>query len=193
VTELACIIERDGELILVRAPAPGIWQGGPWNGDLLGPDASVGFLSMLGRRSRLRLPPGAGGRVVDTGRHGSTQALAVSFGDVLVRLDPHATSSHERETASHSGASVAGLHMKSPSSGRFWRRPTPNDAPFVEDGQLVQKGDPIGLLEVMKTFTRLSYDGPNLPERARVVRVVPEDGDDVDAGSVLLELEPEAQ
>jgi biotin carboxyl carrier protein len=42
----------------------------------------------------------------------------------------------------------------------------------------------------MKTFTRVQYGGAGLPERARVVAVLANDGDDVEQGSALFELEP---
>ena len=42
----------------------------------------------------------------------------------------------------------------------------------------------------MKTFNRLVYQGDLLPERARIDRVVPDDGDDVVRGDALLELSP---
>jgi acetyl-CoA carboxylase biotin carboxyl carrier protein len=47
----------------------------------------------------------------------------------------------------------------------------------------------VALLEVMKTFNRVQYGGSGLPERARVLRVVPSDGDDLAAGDAILELE----
>ena len=47
----------------------------------------------------------------------------------------------------------------------------------------------MALIEVMKTFNRVTYGGDDVPERARVKRIVPADGDDVEAGDVLIELE----
>jgi acetyl-CoA carboxylase biotin carboxyl carrier protein len=55
-------------------------------------------------------------------------------------------------------------------------------------GDIVQHGQTIGLLEVMKTFNRLVYQGDALPERATIERVVPNDGDDVIRGNVILAL-----
>ena len=76
-------------------------------------------------------------------------------------------------------------------SGRFYARPSPDKPPFVIQGQTVKTGDTIGLLEVMKTFNRLTYGGAGFPEAATVRRVVPADGDDLNAGDPLLELEVE--
>jgi acetyl-CoA carboxylase biotin carboxyl carrier protein len=36
--------------------------------------------------------------------------------------------------------------------GVFYRRPNPTSPPFVEEGQQVNSGDTICLIEVMKTF-----------------------------------------
>jgi acetyl-CoA carboxylase biotin carboxyl carrier protein len=73
-------------------------------------------------------------------------------------------------------------------SGRFYSRPSPNDPPFVSAGEIVQRGQTIGLLEVMKTFNRLVYQGDALPERAVVEKIVPGEGDDVVRGDVILAL-----
>ena len=58
----------------------------------------------------------------------------------------------------------------------------------MKAGDEIKTGAAVGLLEVMKTFNRITYGGPGLPETATVVRVVPSDGDDVEAGDPLLEL-----
>jgi acetyl-CoA carboxylase biotin carboxyl carrier protein len=59
----------------------------------------------------------------------------------------------------------------------------------VKAGETIERGRAVGLLEVMKTFSRVQYGGNDLPERARVRAVLPKDGDDVNAGDVILELE----
>ncbi|MBW1762694.1 MAG: hypothetical protein JRJ64_14580, partial [Deltaproteobacteria bacterium] len=51
-----------------------------------------------------------------------------------------------------------------------------------------QRGQTVGLLEVMKTFNRLVYQGDTLPEQATVERIVPNEGDDVVRGDVILAL-----
>jgi len=82
------------------------------------------------------------------------------------------------------------LAVRAPSSGRFWARPSPDRPPFVAPGDVVTAGQTVCLLEVMKTFNRITYGGPDLPERARVTAVRPADGDDLAGGDVILELEP---
>jgi len=54
----------------------------------------------------------------------------------------------------------------------------------------VTAGQTVCLLEVMKTFHRVTYAGADLSERARVLAIRPADGDDLAAGDILIELEP---
>ncbi|MEM9223876.1 MAG: acetyl-CoA carboxylase [Pseudomonadota bacterium] len=42
--------------------------------------------------------------------------------------------------------------------GTFYRRPSPDQPPYKEEGDTVAKGDVIGLVEVMKTFTEVKSD-----------------------------------
>ena len=78
----------------------------------------------------------------------------------------------------------------SPSSGRFYHRAAPDKPAFVSVGQILERGQTIGLLEVMKTFTRINYDDPKLPVRAKVVAILAGDQADLARGDVILRLEP---
>jgi acetyl-CoA carboxylase biotin carboxyl carrier protein len=68
--------------------------------------------------------------------------------------------------------------------GIFYRSPEPGAAPFVEIGDLVEPGQPVGLIEAMKLFSEV------LAEVAGRVREVPaKDGKLVQMGETLLVLE----
>ena len=45
---------------------------------------------------------------------------------------------------------------KAPMVGTFYRRPSPEEAPFVEVGSQVSPGDPLCMIEVMKLYTTIS-------------------------------------
>ncbi len=47
---------------------------------------------------------------------------------------------------------MATQEIKSPLPGTFYRRPSPEDDPYKNEGDAVAVGDVIGLVEVMKTF-----------------------------------------
>ena len=83
--------------------------------------------------------------------------------------------------------------MRSPHAGRFWHRPIPDGAAAFcrAVGSELEAGHTVGLIEVMKTFTHLRYGATGeLPERAKVVRFVAEDGAEVAEGEALIEIEP---
>jgi acetyl-CoA carboxylase biotin carboxyl carrier protein len=50
---------------------------------------------------------------------------------------------------------VAEQEVTSPLPGVFYRRPAPDQEPYVTEGQNVEAGDVIGLVEVMKTFNEV--------------------------------------
>ncbi|ANM32047.1 hypothetical protein ABI59_03000 [Acidobacteria bacterium Mor1] len=76
--------------------------------------------------------------------------------------------------------------MRAPTDGVFYRRPSPDAPAFVEAGQRVRGGQPVGLVEVMKTFNQVRYGGDDLPDEAEVVEIRADDGQEVQAGQVLI-------
>ncbi|MEO0362051.1 MAG: acetyl-CoA carboxylase [Pseudomonadota bacterium] len=74
--------------------------------------------------------------------------------------------------------------IRSPLPGTFYRRPSPDDPPFVEDGGDVAAGDVIGLIEVMKTFHEVKADAGGAKIRFKVENEAP-----VTAGAVLAEVD----
>ena len=45
--------------------------------------------------------------------------------------------------------------LRAPMVGTFYRRPSPDEQPFVEIGSKVSTGDPVCLIEVMKLYTTI--------------------------------------
>jgi acetyl-CoA carboxylase biotin carboxyl carrier protein len=78
------------------------------------------------------------------------------------------------------GAEEGLLQVRAPMIGTFYRRPSPQDQPFVEVGQRVAKGDPLGLIEVMKLYTTITA-----PEAGTVEQIPVEDGTLVEFDHVL--------
>ena len=73
--------------------------------------------------------------------------------------------------------------VKSPLPGIFYRRPSPEATPYVEEGQTVKAGEPIGLVEVMKSFHEVPAD-----EAGVAIRFLVENEEPVQIGQDLLEL-----
>jgi len=175
--------------VWILSPAVGWWIDPPPAGALLGAGSSFGRLACLSRRYQLVVPEGAAGRVVDGAR--SRRIVAVEYDEPLLRLVPLGAGTLELGDSATLGR-PAGAHLPAgtravvaPSDGVFYGAPSPGAEPYVRVGQPVHLGQPIGIVEVMKTFHQLTYAGPGFPERAEVVELRGRDGGEVRAGEVL--------
>jgi acetyl-CoA carboxylase biotin carboxyl carrier protein len=178
---------RDDGTLELLAPQPGLHRGAPEPGTSIAPGASLGELEVLGVLHRLRAPNDAYGIVVS-----AAPALArrpVDYATVLVVLDKSgAVQARAAEQKEHA-RETSGPTFKMPIGGRYYARPSPDAEPFVRVGDEVVLGQTVALIEVMKTFNRVTYGGAGLPKKARVKSIEKRDGDDVEAGEVLLTLE----
>ena len=180
-------VTEAGELVELRSPGVGIFRPRAADGDLIAPGQLLGHLETLGVRRELRVPEGVTGRVRSLAG-GNRTRVAVGYADVLASLSVADVVGASAKARSAKPESLT-LSFDAPMSGRFYGRPSPEEAPFVSPGDIVSRGQTIGLLEVMKTFNRLVYQGDALPQTARVVAVLPSDGDDVTRGQPILELD----
>jgi acetyl-CoA carboxylase biotin carboxyl carrier protein len=76
------------------------------------------------------------------------------------------------------------LEIKSPLPGTFYRKPSPDAAPFKVDGDSVTAADTVGLIEVMKTFHEVHAG----VEGAKITFLV-DDAEPIMAGQVIAEVE----
>ncbi len=74
----------------------------------------------------------------------------------------------------------------SPLPGVFYRKPGPDEEPYVKEGDKVNAGDTIGLIEVMKNFYEVKAE-----EDGIVVKFSADNEQVVDAGQELAVLEQE--
>lgn len=187
--KLELLVEKEGERVLLRSPEVGWFTCAVEKGQLLTAGASAGSVRSLGRSFELVVPAGATGRIVTD--KPERVHKPVGYGTTLYELAAHDAQTVTGEEETDNAAATGAPAFLAPHSGRFWHRPTPNDPPFVEVGAVVEAGQTIGLIEVMKTFTHLSYrPGPDLPQRARITGIPAGDGAEVTEGDALLEVEP---
>ena len=175
-------------LLHLVCPRVGLWRAAPRVGHAIVPHQGLGELEVLGRRYRLQAPEGALGRVVAVTDPGSARK-AMQWGGTLLVIDSASMGLGASETTNESAradAGGAGEWLRSPSSGRFYCRPTPDQPAFIAPGDEIETGDTFVLLEVMKTFTRLQFQGPELPDRALVAEIAVADGDEVDFDTPLM-------
>ncbi|MDE2791135.1 MAG: acetyl-CoA carboxylase [Paracoccaceae bacterium] len=74
--------------------------------------------------------------------------------------------------------------VKSPIPGTFYRKPAPEEPPFVEIGDTVAEGDVVALVEVMKSFHQVKADASGTVSGFPL-----RDGEPVTAGMTIVELD----
>jgi acetyl-CoA carboxylase biotin carboxyl carrier protein len=84
-----------------------------------------------------------------------------------------------------SGGLGAGHIVTAPLVGTFYRSPEPGSPPFVEEGDLIDVGQEIGIVEAMKIMNRIVSDASG-----KLGRILVGDGEMVEFGQPLFQLEP---
>lgn len=78
-----------------------------------------------------------------------------------------------------------GQAITSPIVGTFYRAPAPDAAPYVEVGQVVEKGQVLCIVEAMKLMNEIEAE-----YRCRIVRICKENAQPVEFGDPLFIVEP---
>ena len=180
----------DGKL---GSPGPGWFRPSRKAGDIVHPGDALGLLEVLGELSTVIVPKDCFGAIVLDGcalTFGKQTRIAVSHGELIGTLDENATGgTHAHAATKQAAADAGGLVFRAPTSGRFYSRSAPGKPAFVNAGDLISEGQTLCMLEVMKTFNRVTYGGAGLPSKAKVVEILVADEADVNAGDALLRIE----
>ncbi len=78
-----------------------------------------------------------------------------------------------------------GPAVKAPLNGTFYLSSGPGKPPLVKEGDTVQAGDPVCIVEAMKLFNQIKA-----PSRCRIVKLLAQHGDAVKKGQPLVAIEP---
>ncbi|SNR60038.1 acetyl-CoA carboxylase biotin carboxyl carrier protein [Desulfurobacterium atlanticum] len=74
--------------------------------------------------------------------------------------------------------------VKSPIVGTFYRAPSPGAEPFVKEGDFVEKGQTLCIIEALKVMNEIESD-----VSGRVVKILVEDGQPVEFDQPLFHIE----
>ena len=99
-----------------------------------------------------------------------------------VRLAPPAATPIPASTGSALAAGQS--YLRAPNLGVVWGQPKPGAPAFVTEGQLIEEGTTVCLIEVMKLFTQVTSN-----VRCKVVRCLVADGEMVEYDSPLFIIE----
>ena len=75
--------------------------------------------------------------------------------------------------------------ITSPMAGVFYRAPRPDEPPYINEGDFIEVGQTVGLIEAMKIFSPVLSD-----VRGRVVAIPAQNATMVHEGTVLVLVEP---
>lgn len=78
-----------------------------------------------------------------------------------------------------------GVPVLSPMTGIFYRKPTPSEPPFVNEGDTITAGQVIGVIEAMKVFNEVESTQSGI-----VLRFAVEDGGMIQEGEPILFVSP---
>lgn len=185
------VLQNDHQVVYLRAPMPAIFMPAVDHGDLVIAGSVIGQLQVLGRPIAVLASQVTGFAIeqLDTNAK-PLDVRTVAYGDILVALDlSQASIPGVAQLAAATGPAITGRLFRAPTSGRYYGRAAPDKPPFITEGAQLVQGTTICLLEVMKTFNRVTYGGADLPDTARVSRILVAEGADVNAGDPLLALD----
>jgi acetyl-CoA carboxylase biotin carboxyl carrier protein len=103
---------------------------------------------------------------------------------VRVRRSPPAPSQEVSTPAAEAAAESLPedlVPLLAPMSGIFYRAPSPDSPPYTEEGQRVERGDVVGLIEAMKVFNEIEA-----PVDGIVTQILVRDGQPVEAYQRLM-------
>lgn len=185
---ITAIAEVDENGFRILSPTVGSWHVDIHPGrPVMGGDR-IGRLHILNRQHLLILPAEVGGRiflpepldhVVPVAyRQELCRVISLNMENVQVAVSPEAP---ENETVSH----VDGLLLKAFTTGIFYRKSSPDAPPYVEEGQAIEPGKVLGLIEVMKSFNQIVFTGGESVSHGIVARIFVADGQEVKLGQPL--------
>lgn len=185
---LELLISKHGDMVLLQAPAVGLFTQASPKDSLLQGGMEAGQLLILSTPHTLLVPSGIHGRI--QGPNLPLVHQPVAYGTLLYSLARLGADSSNADATDTDEQPLDALVLKSPQTGRFYHRPSPKEDPFVHPGDLLTPGQVIGMIEVMKTFTTVSFPtGPEWPAKVRLQAWQAGDGSEVTAGDALASLE----
>jgi acetyl-CoA carboxylase biotin carboxyl carrier protein len=98
---------------------------------------------------------------------------------------PSPAAAPEGEGESQAAANLVAI--KSPMVGTFYRAPAPDADPYVEENSSVEVGQTVCIVEAMKLMNEIESD-----VKGRITSILVENGQPVEYGQVLFQVEAES-
>jgi acetyl-CoA carboxylase biotin carboxyl carrier protein len=180
----------------VLAPATGNYSERPQNGAFLIGGSFIGKLKILNTYYDLHLPEDFYGQVWADDR--IDQIVPVEYGQELFRINPEKTLFDKHIMVTEVETKLKDKDMEIPdegfvvtafTTGIFYAKPSPDAPDFVTLGQEIEKGKALGLIEVMKTFNHIIFQGTGTSAKGRIKKIYVQDSQEVKLGEPLFLIE----
>jgi biotin carboxyl carrier protein len=187
-------LKEDQQRIL--APAAGYYSERPQTGAFLIGGSFVGKLKILNLYYDLHLPADVYGQV--WAEEKADLVIPVEYGQELFRLNPERSLFDKRITVTEveskikeveTGIPEEGFVVTAFTNGIFYAKPSPDAPPFVSPGQEIEKGKALGLIEVMKTFNHIIFQGTEKSHKGKIKKIYVKDSQEVKQGEPLFLIE----
>lgn len=148
---------------------------------LLTEGSVVGTAQTLRTTYTLQMP--AGGPWTLRRREVDERDTGVGVGAQLLELQLWEEGGADEHSDAHADGSE---HYTSPMAGQFYLRPAPDKPAFIRVGDIIEPGTQLGLVEVMKFFYPLVFEGEG---RWKITEIFAEDSTSLDAGDPVIGME----
>ena len=173
--ELTALCEKQGDnTYIIQSPKVGCLSNLPSAGTILNPGSKIGDLNIINTNYELMLPSNVSGQIeVADSEH---IVKKVTYKETLFKLVPVTGATEILEKSKEKNKNTNGrFTLYSPSDGIFYRRPGPEDPCYVNVGDTVKMGSVLGLVEIMKCFNQITFEGNEFPKQAKIVDICVED------------------
>jgi len=190
--KLESLFKSEDSLFRILAPKVGLFSDAPQDGSFLLGGSFIGKLRVLNVTYDLHLPADAYGRVIIDSE--LDKSIPVAYGQELFRLNPETKLVEAEKEIMHKKEGTfdieeEGFIVRAFTDGIFYRRPSPDEPPFVVEGQKIEKGKALGLIEIMKTFNHIIFDGTDKSDSGVIAKILIDDMEEVKKGQPLFVIE----
>lgn len=138
--------------------------------------------------SELQVKEGEFEITIKTGSQMVQSVQHVPYMQQTAPLQAQTTSDSSTEAPAQTAATVKeenATTFRSPMIGTFYRKSGPDKDPFVKVGDTIKKGDVLCIIEAMKLFNEIEYDG----DGGKVVKILVDDSSPVEYDQPLFLIE----
>ena len=192
--QLQVLSEVKDSLHMIGSPGVGYYVDWPLQGTVLSGGSLIGRIKILNIYYNLYLPKDVYGTVVVN--EDRDYVLPVEYGEELFCLNPDRNFDETGQKTASTGSVTedsdtfeSGFVVTAFTMGIFYAKPSPDCPPFVKEGQEIEKGKALGLIEVMKTFNHIIFQGTDNSNTGIIKKIFVKDSEEVKLGQPLFLIE----